>query len=361
MIRPVWVEVDLNKIKENVLAIKKVLKPETKFMSVVKANGYGHGSVEVAKSALSTGANRLGIALVEEAIALREAGIEAPIHLLTGPPKGSASIIRELDLIPTVFSKAHLDELKSDIFKVHVKIDTGMNRIGLKPEDLDGFLVTLRKYPNITAEGLFTHFATADNPQSFLFKKQLQLFSEVANKYRDDFEIIHAANSAAMLLSPESHFDMVRIGISMYGLKPCLVEIPVKIKPALSWKAKVSHAKKIKKGESVSYGARYTAEENQVIATIPVGYADGYFRSLSNKSQFISNGKTLPQVGTICMDQMMFLDKDGDIEIGDEIILMGQSNGISFTADNMAKILKTINYEIVCAISNRVERTYLES
>lgn len=362
MIRPVWVEVDLSKIKHNVKSIKAMLSSGTEFMAVVKANGYGHGSLEVAKAALESGATRLGVALVEEAIPLREAGISSSIHLLTGPPPGSASKIAELDLIPAVFTEAHLEELKSNKISVHVKVDTGMNRIGLKPERLDSFMSLLKNYPDIKAEGLFTHFATSDDPKSDLFKRQLDIANSLYEKYKNDFQMIHVANSAATLFNKATHFDMVRIGIAMYGLRPsCVQEISVELKPALSWLAKVTHVKTISKGESVSYGARYTASGESSIATVPVGYADGYSRSLSGQSYVIAKGKKMPQVGTICMDQFLFLNKNNSIKVNDKIVLIGTEEDSSFAADDIAEILKTINYEVVCAISNRVPRVYVES
>lgn len=329
-------------------------------MAVVKANGYGHGSVKVSKAALDSGADRLGVALVEEAFPLREAGITSPIQLLTGPPPGSAKKIEELDLIPAVFFKDHLEELKDIKVKVHLKVDTGMNRIGLRPEEIDSFLEEIKIYPNIEIEGLFTHFATADDPKSPLFSKQIDIIKDLKVKYKDVFKIIHCANSSSALFFPESHMDMVRIGISLYGLEPSKIKkSPVKLVPALSWLAKTTYVKKISGGESVSYGAKFITEKPVNIATIPVGYADGYSRKLTNKSKIIAKGNVLKQVGTVCMDQLMILDENGDIGVGDKVILLGNENGVSFTADDMANILDTINYEVVCTISSRVPRVYL--
>ena len=362
MIRQAWVEIDLGKIKQNVINIKQSLSEKTLFMAVVKANGYGHGSVEIAKTALANGAQRLGVALVEEAIPLREAGISCPINLLSGPPPGSAKKIDKLGLTATVFSEAHLLELKDIKVDAHIKIDTGMNRIGLRAEELDYFLQTLKKYPNINAEGMFTHFATADEPEGGVFSRQLDLFTDLAKKHRSRFEIISAANSAASLFNKDSHFDMVRIGIAMYGLEPSNErKSPVELKPALTWKAKPSFVKKIKAGESVSYGAKFTAETDISIATIPVGYADGYFRGLSNKAFVLTQGQRLPQIGTVCMDQFSVLTGDLDIDTDKPLILLGEDGKAKFTADDMAILMKTINYEIVCAISSRVPRVCVDT
>ncbi len=358
-----WVEINLDNIKHNVQAIKALLPDDCLFMAVVKANGYGHGAIEVAKAAIEAGANRLGVAILEEAKVLRQAQINVPIQLLTGFEPGQAKEIAQFNLIPTIYTKDHLDELAAldKAVKVHVKVDTGMGRIGLKTDEVALFL-TLAKAKNIEVEGLFTHFATADVKNSQIFERQLTGFEQLIDDLKKEGlapKINHAANSAATILKKQSHMQMVRVGIALYGLHPSGdTKDKIDLKPALSWFAGLSYAKKLTKGDTVSYGATHTIEKEGFVGTVPVGYADGYNRNLSNNSEVIVNGQKITQIGRVCMDQFMVYLKDVQAKVGDKVTLIGQDGRQKISADDLAAKLGTINYEIVCAIATRVPRYY---
>jgi alanine racemase len=372
--RPVWAEIDLTAITHNTGVLKGLLHPDTMFMAVVKANGYGHGANRVAEAALAAGADRLGVATVEEAAQLMAAGFDAPIHILSEAPANPAdsAIIAENGFIATVCRKQTADALSQaaeDVGQevlVHVKLDTGMNRLGLKDdlETVAEFLRYLGRLPGIKAEGVFTHFATADDPKSDFSRRQLNRFTAVTgglDKQGLCPPIKHAANSAAIINFPESHLDMVRAGIALYGLNPSpSFAGRADIRPALSLKAGVSFVKDVPAGEGVSYGLTYTTTRDSRIATLPLGYADGYSRLLSNMTDVLISGKKAPNVGTICMDQFM-IDVTGisGVEPGTEVVLIGHDGGQSITADDIAARMGTINYEIVCMISDRVPRIYV--
>jgi alanine racemase len=342
-------------------------------MAVVKANAYGHGAARIAETALAAGANRLGVATVEEAMQLTCSGIEAPIHILSeAPPNpGDSAAIVENGYVATVCRRETAESLaaaardaKSRV-KVHVKVDTGMNRLGLPadPETVASFMVMLNESEYLDAEGIFTHFATSDDPESPFPSTQLARFGDVLAVLKEQNlcpPIRHAANSAAIIGFPESHLDMVRAGIAMYGLRPSLAMAGrADLRPALALKAKVSFVKEVQPGEGVSYGLTFRPSAQTVIATLPLGYADGYSRLLSNKTNVLINGMSAPNAGTICMDQFM-VDATGiaGVEPGSVCTLIGEDGGAAITADMLAERLGTINYEIVCMISSRVPRVY---
>ncbi len=366
--RSVWAEIDLSAIKKNISSIKARLKPSTLFMAVVKANGYGHGDLEVSKVALDVGADRLGVASAEEGVKLREAGVRCPIQVLSEISPSSAKSVVKNELIPTVCSKQIVDELSKETRKlnkkvsVHVKIDTGMNRIGISPEEAMDFLNYVNSLDLVEVEGIFTHFAMAGESLDYT-KKQFKKFSSLISSFEDSGHTIpikHVANSAATILMPETHLDMVRVGISMYGLHPTeATKSKITLNPALQLRARVSFVKTILAGEGVSYGLSYRAKNKTKIATLPLGYADGYSRLLSNKSTVLLQGKRFPVVGNICMDQFMVDVGGNSIEVGDEVILIGSQGREKITVDEIAEILGTINYEIVCMISERVPRIYI--
>ncbi len=372
--RPVWAEIDLTAITHNTKVLKGHVSPKTMFMAVVKANGYGHGAYRVAEAALAAGADRLGVATVEEAAQLMAAGIDAPIHVLSEAPPDpeDSGTIAENGFIATVcrpetansLSRA-AEDIGQDVV-VHVKIDTGMNRLGLRdePAAVIAFLEHLHRLPGIKPEGLFTHFAAADDPASDFTARQLDRFMSVVgelNKRDLCPPIKHAANSAAIIGFPESHLDMVRAGIAMYGLDPSPAFAGrADIKPALSLKARISFVKDVPAGEGISYGLTYKTSRDSRIATLPLGYADGYSRLLSNKTDVLVKGKKAINTGTICMDQFMVdVTEVPGAEPGSEAVLIGRDGGLSITADEIASRLGTINYEVVCMISARVPRVYL--
>lgn len=368
--RPVWAEINLQAIRDNVKTLKSLTKPGTLFMAVVKANGYGHGAKQVARAAVEGGADRLGVALVEEAVELREAGFRVPIHILSEIPPEAAPLVISNDFIPTVCTRPVAEALsrvaqKSNRkAKIHLKVDTGMNRLGLFPAEVPSFIEFVNKLPNLEIEGIFTHFALADKPENEYTLRQLRKFQDlllILQKKGVNIRLKHAANSAATVFFPETHFDMIRIGITLYGLHPsAATKGKINLKPALQLKARVSYVKKIKAGEGVSYGFTYRSPVATTIVTLPLGYGDGYSRLLSNKSQVLLEGQRMPVVGQICMDQLMV--DAGPLEgvaPGSEAVLIGRQGNEEISVDELADILGTINYEVVCMINSRVPRVYV--
>lgn len=367
--RPVWAEINLKAIEKNIETLKGLLKPHTLFMAVVKANGYGHGAVEVARTAIKAGADRLGVALAEEALELRRAGVAAPIHILSEIPADAAQDVVEHDFIATVSSERAAEVLAREAsrykktVRVHLKVDTGMSRLGISPDGVPAFLFLLAAKPELQLEGIFTHFATADQPANPFWQKQLQEFQGVMKNVENwgtSKVLRHAANSAATILLPQTHLDMVRIGIALYGLHPSAeTKKRVELQPVLSLKAKISYLRELRPDQGVSYGLTYRSPKETVVAVLPLGYADGYSRLLSNKSEVLVAGKRTPVVGTICMDQMMVdVGAIPGVSVGDEAVLIGQQGRQEISADELASILGTINYEITCMISSRVPRMY---
>jgi len=367
--RPVWAEVNLDNIKFNLNQVKKNVPKETLIMAVVKADAYGHGVLPVAEAAVEAGADRLAVALPEEGRELREADYELPIQILGEVLPEQVSILVDNDLIPTI-SKLETVELlnelagKKDIIKkVHVKVDTGMGRIGVFPDNAVDFIKEVMSFENIEVEGLMTHFAKADEEDKDYTYNQWDQFQMVIDRLAEEnieIPIKQAANSATIIDLPHMSLNMVRPGIMMYGLRPSHeVDQDFKLKPALSWKAKIVYLKEVPSGTGISYGATYITEKNAKIATIPMGYADGYSRLLSNKGEVLIKGQRAPIRGRVCMDQFMVDVTDIDeVEIGDEVVLIGKQGDEEFSATEMADIIGTINYEITCDITKRVPRIY---
>lgn len=363
MIRPVWAEIDLDAIAANLAAIKTRLAPETKVMAIVKANAYGHGLIPVARKARQAGADRLGVALVEEALELREAGLDIPIHILSEPPVGAAEEIAAYHLIPAVYSIELAQALSRKAqaiqapITVHLKVDTGMHRVGAPLDRSLELYQAIRRLPGLKVEGIFTHFACADNPQDPFTAKQLQSFLRL-KKALPEVPMWHAANSAATIFMPETQLDMVRIGIAMYGLQPSTKPSPIPLKPALSLRTKISFVQELQSGEGVSYGLTYVAERKITVATLPIGYGDGYSRLLSNKGKVLLGGKRVNIIGNICMDQLLVKVDNVKAAAGDEVVLIGNQGKETISAEEMASWLGTINYEVVCLINTRVARVY---
>src|SRR5574340_252415 len=328
--RPAWVEVNTGAIARNVSTLKQMTPRGTRFMAVVKADGYGHGAIEVARAALGAGADRLGVATVEEALLLRDAGFSVAVHVLGEPPAEAAALLVEQDLIPTVTSREFATALGRAATHAgkqavgHLKIDTGMNRIGVRAEEAGEMVAWLADLPGLALEGAFTHFATADVPGDWEFDRQVTRFVAAIEAMRTEGArpaIVHAANSAATMLHPETHFDMVRCGIAMYGLHPSGATYGIApLEPAMSVKARVAFVKRIGLGEGVSYGLTWHADGPTTIATIPLGYADGVHRMLSNRMSVLIGGRRCVQVGRICMDQLMVAIPAGmSVRRGDEV------------------------------------------
>lgn len=372
--RPVWAEIDLSAIKHNIEVLRGLTRPGALFMAVVKANGYGHGAIQVAEAAIAAGADRLGVATIEEAMQLSNAGISVPIHILTEIPSDQGDLCAAVNkgFVLTVCRRDFVDALSSAALetgkpaKVHIKVDTGMNRLGIpgNPRDVAAFIEHMLNLGNVDIEGIFTHFATADDPSSDFPRVQMERFNNVLAALADRKicpPVRHAANSAAIITFPDSHLDMVRAGIAMYGLSPSAAMAgSADVKPALSLKTRISFIKDVPAGQGISYGLAFVTKKASRIATLPLGYADGYSRLLSNKTEVLVKGKRVANTGTICMDQFMVDVSDvPGAETGDECILIGQSGADRITAEDLAAKLGTINYEIVCAVSARVPRIYL--
>ncbi|OPX86767.1 MAG: Alanine racemase [Pelotomaculum sp. PtaB.Bin104] len=368
---PVWAEINLGAIAHNVREIRRVTAPLAKVLAVVKANGYGHGAVEVSRVALANGTDWLGVARVAEGVALREAGIEAPVLILGySPPEQSEEVVR-YRLSQTVYTYdmalalAKAAGREGARARVHVKVDTGMGRIGWVsgPATVQAIL-KLARIPHIEIEGIFTHFAAADTIEQEYTRTQLERFLDItAALQREGLEVPlkHAANSPALLKFPETHLDLVRAGIIIYGLYPAenFEQGQVRLRPAMSLKAKVAYIKEVPSGFNVSYGCTYTTSEPSVIATISVGYADGYSRRLSSRGEVLLHGCRAPVIGRVCMDQIMVdVSHIPGVKMGDEAVLIGSQGSEEISADEIAEKLNTINYEVVCMVNHRVHRLF---
>ncbi|RYG71869.1 alanine racemase [Lentibacillus lipolyticus] len=367
MYRDTWAVVDLDAIGHNLKQIRGKLPYNSAVIAVVKADAYGHGAVEVATKALESGAEMLAVALLEEALTLREAAISAPILVLGWVAPEDVWIAAEHDITLTFFQKEWLQEVKKYMLplplKVHMKWDTGMGRIGIRTADeLAGLLDELRGSESLMMTGVYTHFATADEAELTYLEKQWDRFETMMKMFRSQWNApvaFHIGNSAASIRFPKEMYDYIRFGISMYGLYPSGVlkeERSIDLQPAFSLHSRLIHVKKINPGESISYGATYTATDNEWIGTIPIGYADGWVRKLQGADVLI-DGKRMPIVGRICMDQTMIL-LDKAYPIGTKVTLIGRQGDEEVETDEIAAHLETISYEVPCMISSRVPRVY---
>ncbi|GAE28895.1 alanine racemase [Halalkalibacter hemicellulosilyticus] len=372
--RDTWAEIDLRAIRHNMKSVCNLYHNrgrDVKVMAVVKANGYGHGAIEVAKAVLESGAAYLAVALLDEAIELREAGIEAPILVMGRIRPEDVTIAIRYRITVTVFQLEWLQEAKLHIgtdqkLFIHIKIDTGMGRIGVRlKSELLPIVSFISKHPNMELEGVFTHFATADEKNTDYYETQQKRFLNVLKWIKElgvHIPLIHSGNSAAGMRFPDHTFNMFRFGISLYGLTPSLEikeELPIELKPAFTLKSRLTHVKKLPAGEAISYGATYQTETDEWIGTIPIGYADGWIRKNStNNGEVLVNGERVPLVGRICMDQCMIHLK-GAVEVGTVVTLIGHDHNTSISVDEVAQRLETINYEIVCMIGMRVPRVYI--
>jgi alanine racemase len=366
-VRATWAEISLACLESNLAAIRQKVAP-AKIMLVVKANAYGHGLVEVSKT-LAARTDYIGVAVLEEGILLRSLGITSPIIVLSGI--WSDQILRYLqhDLTFTASSVERLEQIDAAagkmgvMAKVHLKIDTGMERIGVHYYSAHLLQEAALKCRHVQVEGIFSHFANADGDDLTHARLQLERFSEVLRFYERHslpVPMRHMANSAAVLRMPESYLDMVRPGIMLYGIYPS-PEAPhtVEVQPALAWKSRVVYFKVVKPGHAVSYGSTWQSDHQVRIVTVPVGYGDGYFRSMSNRACVIIRGKKYPQVGAICMDQLMVNIEWDSAYNGEEVILLGESEGQRITVEDLAAWAGTIPYEILTNINTRVPRVYI--
>lgn len=372
-LRPVWAEIDLDSLAHNIKEVRRITNKEAIVTAVVKANAYGHGSIEAAKVFLENGANRLAVATLSEAVELRRAGIDTPILILGYTPDSQHKIAVENDIIEAIYTLESAEKLSqvagnlNKKAKVHIKVDSGMGRIGFPPVDSSiDKIEKISKLPNLEIEGIFTHFAKADEVDKAYTGKQFKNYKWVIEKLKDkniQIPIKHVSNSAATIDLPEYNLNMVRGGIMIYGLYPSdeVDKEKVSLKPAMTLKAKISHLKEVPEGTGISYGQIFVTKRKSKIATIPIGYADGFTRLLTSKAEVAIKGKRAPIVGKICMDQCMIDVTDiEDVKVGDEVVLFGDgTNGVPHI-DEVAEKLGTINYEIVCMVGRRVPRVYIK-
>ncbi|UQZ91096.1 alanine racemase [Deltaproteobacteria bacterium Smac51] len=365
--RAAWAEVDLAAIRHNMMGIKKLLKPETRFCAVVKADGYGHGALAVAGEAVKLGADYLAVAILDEAVSLREGGFTTPTLILGYTPPVQAHMVIERDLTQTIFNVEQAEALSGAAgalgrtARVHLKVDTGMGRLGVCPAEAAQFARAVARLPHLEIEGVYTHFAKADATDKTHALQQVDGFTAALTSIENAgirIPIKHCANSAATLDMPEAHLDMVRTGIIMYGLNPSdETSRPFEPKQAMRLKVRLAMIKDVPAGTTISYGCTFVTAAPSRIATLPIGYADGWTRMLSGKAEISLGGRRAPVVGRICMDQCMadITGLDGTRE-GDEALLFG---GPDISTDEVAAKLGTINYEIVCMVGKRVPRVYI--
>ncbi len=370
----VWAEVDLKAIAHNIRELRRITNPKTRFMAVVKANAYGHGIIEVARESLENGAEALGVANIEEGIQLRKAGIDAPVLIFGYTPPMHVKKLIEFDLTQTVYSYETSRALSQSAakygkkIKVHIKVDTGMGRLGLLMGIKDNSLTeveSISRLPMLELEGIYTHFATADESERSYAGKQFEIFMDILNQLRIaglEIPVTHAANSAAIINMPETHLDMVRAGISIYGLYTSeeVDRSIIKLKPAMELKTKIIHLKKVPAGFKVSYGTTYETEKPTTIATVSIGYADGLNRLLSSKGRMLVCGHSAPIVGRVCMDMTMLdVGEIPEVVMEQEVVVFGKQGNASISVDEIASTINTINYEVVSTIMERVPRIYL--
>ena len=368
--RPAWIEIDLSALEHNYKFIRSKINSETKIAAVVKANAYGHGAAKVAKKLSQLGVEYFCVGSPDEGIELREVGIKKPILVLAEVLDSQYQDIIKGDLIQTAASINTLKALNqagikaNKIIKVHLKFDTGMGRIGFFPEDLLEIYQLAEKLKNIKVEGVFSHFARADEKDKEFSFQQLKRFKSALNKIKAaGFKLpqLHIANSAAVIDLTKTSLDLVRPGIMLYGLLPSnQLKNEAYLKPLLSFKTRIVQLRTLPAGSAVSYGSTYTTEKDEMIAVLPIGYKDGYPRLLSNQGEVLINGKRAPIRGRVCMGQtIVSVEQIENVEVGDEVVLIGKQSKEEISATEIADLVGTINYEIICNLSERLKRIYL--
>ena len=368
-------EIDLTAFRHNLQNLRKYLDPQTRIMAIVKADAYGHGAVSCARIAVESGAaNYLGAGVIEEGIELRENGLNAPILILGSifPDEAEDLVRHNLATIlctqPLAQALSKEAEKQDKTVSVHIKVDTGMNRLGISPENLPTLLDQVRNLKNLKIEALSTHFSSADDEDLSVTQAQLEKFQTaltILQKEGVHTPIVHCANTSALFKFPESHFNMVRPGLILYGVLPSPSLRPVidqgenPFQPVMQWKSQIILLKPIAKNQPVSYSGSFTTQRDSLIATLPIGYADGLHRMLSNKMDVLIRGRRAPQVGNICMD-MILIDVTGvpDVQAGDEVVIIGRQEDQRISVEELALEGKTIPYEILCSVSKRVPRIY---
>ncbi len=369
--RPAWAEVDRGAVAHNTASMARLVAP-SEVLAVVKADGYGHGAVPVALAVLHAGATWLGVALVEEGVTLRDSGIEAPVLVLSEPSPAAMELAARFNLVPTVYTHAGVEAAgraarsigASHRLPLHLKVDTGMHRVGSRPEDAVPLARAVAAHPGLTLDGIYTHCAVADEPEDPFTWEQLVRFSAVLDELGAAGlrpRLVHAANSAGAIAHPQSRYDLVRVGIALYGIPPApALDGAVELRPAMSLKASVSMVKTVPAGDGISYGLRYRFERDSTVATVPIGYADGVRRHLAaTGAEVLIGGRRRPIAGTVTMDQLTVdCGDDNTVCLGDEVVLIGEQGRERITAGEWAGRLDTIGYEVVCGIGPRVPRRY---
>ena len=364
-----WIEVDLDAVCHNYRTVRSIVGNDTKICAVVKADAYGHGVLEIARVLSEEGVDYFAVAILDEAIELRKMGISKPILVLGPLMPGQAPYVLRYDITQTICSIEMAEELSMEAFrqrkpvKIHIKIDTGMGRIGIGYEDAVAVIGRIRDLPFLDIEGIFTHYATADSPDKDYVKLQWKLFQQVLKDLETqgvDIPIRHVATSATIIDLPDMKLNMVRPGLMLYGLYPHRSQrSKVRLLPALTYKARISYLKDITRRRSISYGRKYFAGVGEKIATLPLGYNDGIRRILTNRGEVLIRGKRCPMVGTVCMDHIMINVTDLDeVNRFDEAVLIGKQGDAEIPVDEIARELSTINYEIVSCLGKRVPRIY---
>ena len=365
--RPNRLYVDLGAIEYNIRAINQKLNPRTKVMAVVKASGYGSGAKNIVNTLMDNGVEHLAVATAEEGIELREQGIKLPIIVLTQPLEADLNNIVEYDLIPAVADEElikNLDNIskeKDKVTRIHVEVDTGMGRIGVQIDEVVSFIIQVKAFKNIEIEGIFTHFAGSDTDEEYT-KLQISRFKKVLGYLKDsgvEISLTHACNSAGIINYPEAHYDLVRPGLMIYGYYPDeSLKDKIYLKPSLSLMTRVTFIKEVEAGTPISYNCTFVTKSKSKIATIPIGYADGCRRELSNKGEVIINGMRAPIIGNVCMNATMVdVTNISDVKVGDEVILFDAKK---LTVEEIAHKCGTINYEIISTVGSSVPRVYLK-
>lgn len=364
-----WLEIDLDIIRQNVKELHRI--SQTEVMAIVKANGYGHGAAEIARASVEAGATWCGVARLEEAIALRRAGLNCHILALgyTSPDRVAEAVNNNicLTIYDQQIGEAYAEQAKDlgGILRLHIKVDIGMGRLGISPDTALAFIESLSRQPHLMIEGIFTHFARADEPQVRTTRDQLDLFNRLIHQLKTDGSIapkyIHTANSAASLNYPDARYDLIRPGIALYGFQPSPeTPVPAGVKPGLTWKTRLTSVRTFPPEHGISYGHIYRTKASERIGSIAIGYADGFRRVDGN--QVIVRGKRVPVVGRVCMDQCMLqLDEVPEAQIGDEVVLLGGQGSEYISAEEIATRWGTFNYEVICGLSARLPRIYLNT
>jgi alanine racemase len=364
--RPTFCGIDHEALRWNLRQIRQKIGPRVKVLCMVKANGYGHGALEISHTLASVGADAFGVATLEEAVQLRQAGIQATVIVLAGVFPDQLDTFLEYKLIPVihdVISFRELDKQSSNRqvqLGVHLKVDTGMGRLGFSAAEADQWIGDIKQTKSLQIQGVFSHFSHAESVQGDYTRKQLKIFKRVVEQLRSASllpPLVHLANSAATITLPEAYFDMVRPGLILYPSAEMREQIT--LKPVLSWKTKILQLKKVPSGASISYGQTFITDRESLIATLPLGYADGYPRLLSNRGEALVRGERAPIAGRVCMDLTMLDVTDiRNVRQGDEVVLLGRQGGAEITADEVAAWSNTISYEILTSIGTRVPRIH---